>query len=184
VSARPCELITQVSHAELRVDTDDVCGFHDLTDDTARVVEDSGVVAGIVLLSSLHTTAGLLINEMETGFRSDFREVARRIAPPGATYRHDDMSVRFENLCEEDREFPNGHAHVQHAVIGAPSLVLPVRDARIVLGRWQRVFLIEFDRPRPRRVAVQCMGVVDVASATPAELGEGAGANGAAAASA
>ena len=115
--------------------------------------------AGMILALSLHTTAGLLVNERETGFRSDFRKVADRIAPRHHPYTHDDFSVRFENICPEDREFPNGHAHLQHTVFGSPSLVVPVQDAQLVLGQWQRVFLVEFDRPRIRRVALHGFGL-------------------------
>ena len=152
---------------ELTIETEGSCGFHDITDDLTSFVTGCGLDFGMVVLLSLHTTAGLLINEHETGFRTDFREVAERIAPSTHEYMHDDLSVRFENLCPEDREFPNGHAHLQQSVIGAPSLVIPVHESAPVLGRWQRVFLIEFDRPRVRRVAIHGLGFAGAGAQQP-----------------
>jgi secondary thiamine-phosphate synthase enzyme len=154
---------------ELRIETAGACAFHDLTADVDRFLEGSGLGAGMVLLLSLHTTAGLLVNERETGFSLDFQEAADRLVPREHAYTHDDFSVRHENICPEDLEFPNGHAHLQHAVLAAPSLVLPVEAGRTVLGQWQRVFLIEFDRPRSRRVRLHAFGY----AAAPAE-GDGA----------
>lgn len=67
------------------------------------------------------------------------------------------MTVRCENLCPEDLVGPNGHAHLQHALFGSPGLVLPIADGRIVLGVWQRIQLVEYDRPRARRVFLQVL---------------------------
>jgi secondary thiamine-phosphate synthase enzyme len=158
MSISPVGFTAQVFQDELRVRTEETCGFHDITDEVSDFVERCGLEAGMVLLLSFHTTAGLLLNEHETGFRRDFKEVAQRIAPVGQPYCHDDLSVRFENLCPEDREFPNGHAHLQHAVFGSPSLVVPVGPQGLVLGKWQRIFLIEFDRARDRRVGMFGLG--------------------------
>jgi secondary thiamine-phosphate synthase enzyme len=154
----PTPVIPQFFSRELSLDTVESCGFHDITDEVAAFVAECDLRAGIAVALSLHTTAGLLINEHETGFRNDFREVADRIVPSRHPYRHDDFDVRFENICPEDLEHPNGHSHLQHALFGTPSIVVPVRDAKLVLGKWQRVFLIEFDRPRPRQVALQAFG--------------------------
>jgi secondary thiamine-phosphate synthase enzyme len=143
---------------ELR--TQAACHFHDITDAVQDFLRGCDVGAGMVLLHSLHTTAGLLVNEAETGFRADFAETAERLASCNTAYRHDDLSVRWENLCPEDAEAPNGHSHLQHSMFGAVSVVLPVRDGRLVLGTWQRVFLIEYDRPRDRTVLVQAFGLL------------------------
>jgi secondary thiamine-phosphate synthase enzyme len=143
---------------QLSLDTDGSCGFHDITDDIAHFVATCELHVGIAVALSLHTTAGLLINEHETGFRYDFRDTANRIAPRCHGYMHDDLDVRFENICPEDREHPNGHAHLQHSLLSSPSVVVPIQDSQLVLGKWQRVFLIEFDRPRPRRVAIHAFG--------------------------
>lgn len=154
----PAQLAPAFAHQELEVNTAAAHAVDDLTPDVEAVAAEADVVAGIALVQSLHTTAGLLLNESEGGFRRDFRELAHRLAPSGATYLHDDMTVRTENICPEDFEFPNGHAHLQHAIFGSPSLTLPITDGALVLGRWQRILLVEYDRPRPRRVSVAILG--------------------------
>src|SRR5207244_85652 len=143
----------------LTVATTGACHLHDMTDDVRAIVEDSDVEMGICVLHSLHTTAGLLLNESETGLRSDLARLADRLVPRDDAYRHDDMRVRTENICPEDLESPNGHAHLQHALLGAASLVVPVREGQLVLGRWQRILLVEYDRPRERTVLVQLFGM-------------------------
>ncbi|HEX2085713.1 MAG TPA: secondary thiamine-phosphate synthase enzyme YjbQ [Solirubrobacteraceae bacterium] len=145
-------------HRTLTVDTADAECLHDLTDDVQRFVDGCNVQSGLVIAQSLHTTAGLLLNERETGLQADFREVADALVPRRRKYRHDDMTVRWENLCPEDFEAPNGHAHLQHALFGAPSITLPIADGQMVLGRWQRLILVEYDRPRRRRVHLQALG--------------------------
>ena len=77
------------------------------------------------------------------------------MAPRDAPYRHDDMDVREVNLAVGER--PNGHAHC-HALLLGSSASLNLADGRLQLGRWQRVFLVELDGPRPREVSVLVFG--------------------------
>jgi secondary thiamine-phosphate synthase enzyme len=146
-------------HRTVSVATPDALCVHDVTDDTQQFIGDCGVDSGMVIVQSLHTTAGLLLNERETGLHADLCELAEALVPRVREYRHDDMSVRWENLCPEDFEAANGHAHLQHALFGAPSITLPITDGRLVLGRWQRLLLVEYDRPRHRRVYLQALGI-------------------------
>jgi secondary thiamine-phosphate synthase enzyme len=143
----------------LTVHTEGACVMHDITDEVAAFVQETEIAAGMVLLLSLHTTAGLLVNESETGLRADFRDTVDRVVPRDIDYRHDDLDVRWENLCPEDAEAPNGHSHLQHVVFSNPSVVLPVNAGRLALGQWQRVFLIEFDRPRRRSLRMHAFGL-------------------------
>jgi secondary thiamine-phosphate synthase enzyme len=133
--------------------------LHDLTDDIAGFLERAGIGWGMVMATALHTTAGLLINERERGLQEDFIGSLDRWASREVAYRHDDMETRTENLCPEDFEAPNGHSHLQHMVVGSPCLVVAAAAGQLVLGRWQRIFLVEFDRPRVRRVALQAVGI-------------------------
>jgi secondary thiamine-phosphate synthase enzyme len=146
-------------HHRLTVATPDAVGLIDLTGDAQRFVEECDLAAGLFVAQSLHTTAGLLLNERETGLQADFREIADALASRGRPYRHDDMSVRCENLCPEDFEAPNGHSHLQHAIFGSPCLTLAVAGGQLVLGRWQRLLLVEYDRPRERTVHMQVLGL-------------------------
>jgi secondary thiamine-phosphate synthase enzyme len=100
----------------------------------------------------------VIINEREAGFIRDFEELIHGLVPTGSGYRHDDMSVRTENVTEEDHEYPNGHAHCKHALIGSASETIPIVDGQLQLGQWQRVFFIELDRARDRKVFIQVLG--------------------------
>ena len=131
---------------------------HDLTDEIEEFIAASGAEHAMVLVQSMHTSAGLLVNEWETGLRKDLANTAERLVPSGIEYVHDDMSVRWENICPEDAEWPNGHSHLQNAIIGTSTLLLPAVEGRLVLGRWQRVLLVEFDHPRPRTVMLHAFG--------------------------
>jgi secondary thiamine-phosphate synthase enzyme len=145
-------------HGELSLRTQAAHEFCDLTDAAAEFVAAAEMEQGMLLVQCLHTTAGLAVTEVETGLRHDFAEIADDLIPRQRSYRHDDLSVRWENLCPEDAEAPNGHSHLQNSAFGLPSVVLGVHAGRLVLGRWQRLVLIEFDRARLRRVVMQLFG--------------------------
>jgi secondary thiamine-phosphate synthase enzyme len=129
--------------------------FIDITDDVARIVMDAGVQVGQVSVFSQHTTAAIKINENEPLLLSDLARLLRQIAPPNAYYEHNDFSVRTVNMNED--ECANGHAHCQHLFLSA-SETIPIIDGAMALGTWQRVFLIELDHPRMRRVLVSVAG--------------------------
>ena len=129
--------------------------FIDLTHRIEACVARSGVQHGLVSVQSHHTTAAIVVNEHEPLLLEDLRERLERFAPRGAGYRHDDFSVRTANLEPDER--PNGHAHVRALVLPS-SVTLHVVDARIALGRWQRIFLLELDGTRPRSVSLLVLG--------------------------
>lgn len=129
--------------------------FVDITDDVRQVLARSGVRDGIVAVFSRHTTAAIRINEAEPLLLQDMEAMLARIAPPNVYYRHNDLSIRTVNLTED--EDLNGHSHCQHLLMGA-SESIPVADGELLLGRWQRIFLVELDCPRPREVIVQVVG--------------------------
>jgi secondary thiamine-phosphate synthase enzyme len=135
------------------------CGqFLDITEDVQDVVAKSDVQRGMALVYSPHTTCAIVINERESGFIKDFNALIESLVPLSASYLHDDMEARTENLEDEDHEFPNGHAHCRGALVGSASETIPVIDGDLVLGRWQRVFFLELDRARDRKVLIQVMG--------------------------
>jgi secondary thiamine-phosphate synthase enzyme len=129
--------------------------FIDITDDVSRIVQASGIQFGQVTVFSQHTTAAVKINENEPLLLRDLARTLRQFAPPNAHYEHNDFSRRTVNMNED--ECANGHAHVQHLFLSA-SECIPVVDGRITLGTWQRIFLIELDHPRLRRVLVNIVG--------------------------
>ena len=129
--------------------------FIDITADVERIVRESGVRDGFALVFSRHTTAAVRINENEPLLISDMEEFLKRVAPRDLYYRHNDFAIRTHNMTSD--ECPNAHAHCQHLLLGS-SEAIPIEDGRLVLGRWQRVFLVELDRPREREVIVQAFG--------------------------
>jgi secondary thiamine-phosphate synthase enzyme len=129
----------------------------DCTDLARDVVARSGVRQGHLLAATAHTTCGLIVQENEPLLLADLCDRLRRFAAPDELYRHNEMDVRLINVCGPE-ECANGHSHCQHALLGSGA-VLPVRDGEIVLGRWQRLLLVELDHPRPREFTVQVTGV-------------------------
>ncbi len=130
----------------------------DVTGDLTDLVARSGVKNGMAVVFSPHTTCAVLINEREAGFSQDFEDLVQSLVPETRTYRHDDMTLRTENLDDDAHDVPNGHAHCKQSLIGSASQAIPVVDGKLQLGRWQRVFFVELDRARDRRVLMQVMG--------------------------
>ena len=109
---------------------------------------------------SSHTTAAIILNEHEPLLLNDMARVLARLAPSGDYYEHNDFSIRTVNM--NDDESANGHSHCQHLVLGT-SETIPVHGGQLQLGRYQRVFLVELDRARPRTVFVQTLGLAPTA---------------------
>ena len=107
---------------------------------------------------SPHTTCCVRVNEFETGFLEDFVRLMKRLVPADKYYAHDDWDLRTENVCPEDMEFGNGHAHCIGMLMGPAGESIPIRDGELCLGTWQRVLFIELDRSRDRRWLVQVVG--------------------------
>ncbi len=141
--------------AKFQVVTERAPQFIDITEEVQRVVQASGVREGLALVFCRHTTAAVRINENEPLLIADMEEFLKRIAPRDLYYRHNDFEIRTHNMTPE--ESPNGHAHCQHLLLGA-SEAIPVEHGRLCLGSWQRLFLVELDRPREREVTVQIFG--------------------------
>jgi secondary thiamine-phosphate synthase enzyme len=130
----------------------------DITEDVAATVRESGVRNGIACVYSPHTTCSVRVNEWEAGFLEDFATLLRRLVPNDGYYAHDDWDRRTENICPEDMEIGNGHAHCMSMLLGPAGESIPVRDGELLLGTWQRVLFLELDRERDRRWVVQVVG--------------------------
>jgi secondary thiamine-phosphate synthase enzyme len=142
----------------ITVNTPDAPHFIDLTETIQEVIAREGLIAGTALIFSKHTTAAIVINEHEPLLLEDISDLLTRLVPHTrvANYRHDDMDIRTVNLVED--EPLNGHAHCQHLFLGS-SIQIPISRTRLNLGQWQRVFLVELDRPRTRQVVIQLSGI-------------------------
>jgi secondary thiamine-phosphate synthase enzyme len=130
----------------------------DITEEVQEDVRQSGIVDGICSVYSPHTTCSVRVNEWERGFLEDFAVLLKRLVPMEHYYAHDDWDRRTENVCEEDMEIGNGHAHCMSMLLGPAGESIPVREGELALGQWQRVLFLELDRERDRRWLVQVVG--------------------------
>ena len=129
--------------------------FIDITAQVEEQVRASGISNGLVCVYSKHTTAAIKINENEPLLIKDMERFLCNLAPVNAYYGHNDFTIRTVNMTED--ECPNGHAHCQHLLMST-SETLPIIDGELQFGTWQRLFLVELDRPRSREVLVQVVG--------------------------
>ena len=139
----------------IKMETTKAPEFVDITEGICRYVKDSEVQNGFAVVYSKHTTAAIRINENEPLLLNDMTAFLEKVASRNGHYQHNDFSIRTVNMTED--ECPNGHAHCQHLLLGT-SENIPIVNGQLQLGKWQRVFLIELDMPRPREVLVQILG--------------------------
>ena len=129
--------------------------FIDLTEEVASIVQQAGIRNGIINIQSRHTTAAILVNENEPLLLQDLKRTLERLAPQDVNYFHDDFSIRTVNMGPDEDQ--NGHAHCK-AIFLPTSCVLNIANGQLDLGTWQRIFLLELDRPRERSVSVVILG--------------------------
>ena len=120
--------------------------FVRITDEIADIVKTSGVTEGTVLVSAMHITAGVYVNDWEDGLIHDFQAWLEKLAPAGLPYRH--------HQTGED----NADAHLKRTIMGH-QVILPITDGALDLGPWEQVFYAEFDGQRKKRVVVKVMGM-------------------------
>jgi secondary thiamine-phosphate synthase enzyme len=124
----------------LRVKTVRRTQLVDITAAVERVVQEAGVVTGVCYVYVPHTTAGVTINEhADPDVATDLEGVFDRLVPHAGPYRHSEG---------------NTDSHAKAVMVGASQVVL-VEDGRLLLGRWQGIFLCEFDGPRERKIFVR-----------------------------
>jgi len=116
-----------------------------ITDDVSGIVGRSGVREGMVLLSAMHITAAVYVNDWEKGLIADIQEWLEGLAPERPDYRH--------HQTGED----NADAHLKRTVLGH-QVILPITAGQLDLGPWEQVFYAEFDGQRKKRVVVKVMG--------------------------
>jgi len=119
--------------------------FVRITDEVAAIVKASGVREGIVLVSAMHITAGVYVNDWEEGLIQDFQVWLEKLAPAGLPYRHHETG--------ED----NADAHLKRTIMGH-QVLLPITAGRLDLGPWEQLFYAEFDGQRKKRVVVKVIG--------------------------
>ena len=110
------------------------------------IVAESGITDGMVLVSAMHITAGVYVNDAESWIIADIDEMLEKLAPFGPDYRH--------HRTGED----NGDAHLK-SILVHHQVIVPLTDGALDLGPWQQVYYAEFDGRRRKRVVVKVMGM-------------------------
>jgi secondary thiamine-phosphate synthase enzyme len=132
---------------EIQLQTSQHGQMHDLTDEIAQVVGESRVRSGLVNIFNVGSTGAIGTIEFEPGLQQDLPAMLDKLMPPSRDYGH-----------ERAWHDGNGHSHLQATLLG-PSLTMPVKDGKLVLGTWQQVFHLECDiKPRRRTIAITVMG--------------------------
>ncbi|NLI98010.1 YjbQ family protein [bacterium] len=136
-----------VYSGSIRLRTEGFSDIHDITSDLTRILEESDLRQGILVVALRGSTGGITTIEFEPGVLKDFSELLDRLAPQSKPYHHD--SAWGDG---------NGYAHLRSSLIGT-SFTVPFQEGKLLLGTWQQVVFIDFDnRPRERTLNVQLVG--------------------------
>lgn len=116
-----------------------------ITPQVEAIVTKSGIHEGMVLVSAMHITAGVYVNDNESGLIEDIDAWLERLAPYDRNYRH--------HQTGED----NGDSHLKSLLVHH-EVIVPITNGRLDFGPWQRIFYAEFDGQRDKRLIVKVMG--------------------------
>ncbi len=119
--------------------------YINITDTVQSIVEKSGIREGMVLVSAMHITAGVYVNDAEWGLIQDIDEWLEHLAPFRPDYRHHRTGET------------NGDAHLKSLLIHH-QVIVPITDGKLDLGPWQQIYYAEFDGQRRKRVIIKVMG--------------------------
>lgn len=119
--------------------------YINITDEVEAFVRESGIQEGFVLVSAMHITAGVYVNDAESGLIADIDEWLEKLAPYRPDYRH--------HRTGED----NGDAHLKSLLIHH-EVIVPITAGRLDLGPWQQIYYAEFDGQRRKRVILKAIG--------------------------
>jgi len=119
--------------------------FINITDEVQKALEKSQIKEGLILVSAMHITAGVYVNDAESGLIADIEEWLEKLAPFRRDYRHHHTGES------------NGDAHLKNLLIGH-EVVVPVTNGRLDFGPWQQVYYAEFDGQRRKRVLIKVLG--------------------------
>lgn len=119
--------------------------YINITDKVEEIVRKSGVQEGMVLVSAMHITAGVYVNDAESGLIQDIDEWLEKLAPFNPNYRHHRTGET------------NGDAHLKSLLVHH-EVIVPITAGRLDLGPWQQIYYAEFDGQRRKRLIIKVMG--------------------------
>ena len=135
--------------------------FVRITEDVQAAVDDAGVQEGMVLVSAMHITAGVWVNDDEPGIQADALEWLDKLAPPSWKPPANDVA---RELLPDPGDYrhhrggeDNGDAHLKNLLVHH-QVVLPITEGQLDLGPWQAVFYAEFDGRRRKRLVIKVLG--------------------------
>jgi thiamine phosphate synthase YjbQ (UPF0047 family) len=150
------------SHTDyMTFNTDERRAFVRITENVQAAVDEAGVSEGMVLVSAMHITAGVWVNDDEPGIQADTLEWLDKVAPPSWSEPSNDVA---RQLLPEGGDYrhhrggeDNGDAHLKN-LLTHQQVVLPITGGRLDLGPWQAVFYCEFDGGRDKRLVIKVLG--------------------------
>ena len=119
--------------------------YINITREVEAALKKSGIREGMILVSAMHITASVYVNDAEEGLIQDIDEWLERLAPTGPEYRHHRTGES------------NGDAHLKNLLMHH-QVIIPVTDGKLDFGPWQQVYYAEFDGQRSKRVIIKVMG--------------------------
>jgi len=125
--------------------TDKLREYINITRDVEEILQRSGIQEGMVLVSAMHITAGVYVNDAEYGLIEDIDEWLEGLAPYRDDYRHHRTGET------------NGDAHLKSLIIHH-EVIVPLTAGKLDFGPWQQIYYAEFDGRRPKRLIVKIMG--------------------------
>jgi thiamine phosphate synthase YjbQ (UPF0047 family) len=135
--------------------------FVRITEDVARAVEDSGIKEGMVLVSAMHITAAVWINDDEPGIQADALEWLDKVAPPSWKAPANEAAGQLLPDPGDYRHHrggeDNGDAHLKNMLMHH-QVVVPITEGKLDLGPWQAIFYVEFDGRRNKRLVIKAIG--------------------------
>jgi len=135
--------------------------FVRITDDVQAAVDESGAQEGLVLVSAMHITAGVWVNDDEPGILEDALEWLDKLAPPSWQPPANEVAKQLSPDPGDYRHHgggeDNGDAHFKNLLVHH-QVVLPITNGGLDLGPWQAVFYCEFDGGRPKRLVIKVLG--------------------------
>jgi secondary thiamine-phosphate synthase enzyme len=137
-------------HETVRLATDKRLELYDLTEKVADIVRRHDIREGMVLVSSLHTTMALFVNEWQSALLHDVKAMLDKVVSPLDSWRHNDSEF-------SDCDRRNAHSHLQASLLGH-AVQFSVSKGKLVLGQFQAIIAAELDGPRNRDLALQIIG--------------------------
>ena len=138
---------------ELTIQTKERYQILCITEQVEKIVSESNVIDGLVLVNPMHITASCYVNDLERGLHQDIMEWLEKVAPYHGKDGRNGPEYQHHRTGED-----NGDAHLKRQLLGQ-QVTMPVQNGRLHLGTWEQIHYAEFDGQRPKRILVKVIGI-------------------------